>query len=154
VQNPDAISGFLAGQSPDLAQTLDSAIQSGLLTSLSLIAVNAESDAMVMVLVGKPLPPLPVGVLLNGLMGRLGALKGYTALDANLRQVSGVSAAQTEFTYNVVDGENSIGQRGVQLFVPARQATFVVILVGEEAKFESVRPVFDRILDSFRLLNR
>jgi hypothetical protein len=153
MQNPDAISDLLADQSPDLAQTLDSAIQSGVLTRISLIAVNAQSDAMLMVLVGKPLPPLPVGVLLNGLMGRLGDLKGYTALDANLRQVSGVRAAQTEFTFNVVEGETSIGQRGIQLFVPARPATFVVILVSEEASFESIRPVFDRILDSFRLLS-
>jgi hypothetical protein len=106
------------------------------------------------VLVGKPLPPLPVGVLLNSLMGRLGDLKGYTALDTNMQQVSGVTAALTEFTFNVGTGDDSIGQRGVQLFVPARQATFVVILVSDEMQFEGIRPIFDEILDSFRLLSR
>jgi hypothetical protein len=152
-QDPDAISALLADQSPDLAQALDSATQSGLLTHISFIAVDAESNSLVMVLVGKPLLPLPVGILLNFLMGQLGELEGYTALDTSVRQVSAVTAALTEFTLNVGAGADLVKQRGLQLFVPARQATFVVILVSDEAQFDVVRPVFEEILDSFRLLS-
>lgn len=150
--DPDDISELLATRSPDLAQALDDAVQSGLLTSISLVAIDEEQNAAVVVLVGKPLPPLPVGVLLNSLMGQLGTVQGYTALNTSLRQVSGVTAAVTDFRLNLDRGDNPTDQRGLQLFVPARQATYVVFLVSDEVEYPGVRAIFDDILDSFRLL--
>ncbi len=154
-QDPGAISDLLAAQSPDLAQALDSAFRSGLLTSLSLMAIDGqpESGAVVGVLIGQPLPALPVGVLLNSVMGRLGELEGYTALETKARRVSGVTAALSEFTFSADGDTGAIRQRGLQLFVPARQATYVVILLGDEVQYDDLRPIFDEILDSFRLLN-
>jgi hypothetical protein len=144
---------LLAARSPDLAQALDDAIESGLLKSVSLVAMDEEGKASVVVLVGKALPPLPVGVLLNSLMGQLGGVQGYTALNTSLRRVSGVTGTLTEFRLNLDGDDSSANQRGLQLFVPTRQATYVVLLVSNEDGYPGVRAVFDDVLDSFRLLD-
>ena len=152
-QDSDFISSLLAAQSPGLARALEVAINSGLLTHVSFIAVDPDSGATAVVLVGRALPALPVNMLLRGLLGRFGVLEGYSVLDTRHLQVSGVTAALTEFTLDLGEGDISTRQHGLQLFVPARKATFVVILTGSQMQFGDLQPTFEDILNSFRLLS-
>jgi hypothetical protein len=142
---------MLAAISPDLAYALDQSIQSGLLTGVSFMAVDPDSGATAVVLTGTALPRLPVGILLTGVMGQLGELSGYQVIDSERRQVSGVASALTEFTFAAETGQYPMQQHGWQLFVPADQATYLLILASDESQFDDVQPIFNQILEGFQL---